>query len=79
MDKVVKIFSIHFPEKRVYIENTSQTLLERMETIKNDRDHPINHMLEKYPNPEIRFECYKDDYCDKILVALKYIKFNILN
>ena len=38
-------------------------------------------MLKEYPNPEIRFECYRDQSCDKKLVALKYYikNYKILN
>ena len=34
-----KVFSIHFPEKRVYIECTFKTLEEKMEEIKRNKDH----------------------------------------
>ena len=34
-----KIFSIHFPEKKVYIENTYKSLYDKMEDIKNNKDH----------------------------------------
>ena len=76
-----KIFTIHFPEKKVYIENTCKKLYDKMEDIRNDKDHKLYHMLKKHPNPEIRVECYKDSYCNKKLVALKYRKDNyeILN
>ena len=36
-----KIFTIHFPEKKVYIEEASGTLYDRMEIIKNDKDHNL--------------------------------------
>ena len=34
-----KVFLIHFPEKRVYIECTFKTLEEKMEEIKRNKDH----------------------------------------
>ena len=40
-----KIFSIHFPEKRVYIENTCKSLPDKMEYIKNDKDHLLYPLL----------------------------------
>ena len=76
-----KIFSIHFPEKKVYIENTYKSLYDKMEDIKNNKDHQLYSLLKEYPNPEVRVECYKDGSCNKKSVALKYIKDNykILN
>ena len=81
MDDFQKIFSIHFPSKKVYIENTCKSLYDKMEDIKNDKDHKLYSMLKEYPNPEIRFECYKDKYCNKKLIASKYYKdwYKILN
>ena len=58
--ELCKIFTIHFPENRVYIEHTSGTLYDKMELIENDRDHILYSMLKEYPNPEIRVECYRD-------------------
>ena len=71
-----KIFTIHFPGKKVYIENTYKSLYDKMEDIKNDKDHKLYSLLKEYPNPEIRVEC-----CNKKSVALKYRKDNykILN
>ena len=76
-----KFFTIHFPEKKVYIENTCKSLYDKMEDIKNDKDHYLYSLLKEYPNPEIRVECYKDKLCNKTSVALKYRKENykILN
>ena len=76
-----KIFTIHFPEKKVYIENTCKSLYDKMEDIKNDKDHKLYSLLKEYPNPEIRVECYKDKSCTKKSLALKYRKDNykILN
>ena len=76
-----KIFTIHFPEKKVYIENTYKSLYDKMEDFKNDKDHCLYSLLKEYPNPEIRVECYKDGSCNKKSVALKYRKDNhkILN
>ena len=76
-----KIFTIHFPGKKVYIENTCLSIYDKMEYIKNDKDHKLYLLLKEYPNPEIRVECYKDVICNKKSVALKYRKDNykILN
>ena len=78
-----RIFSIHFPNKKVYIENTYKSFNDKMEYIKNDRDHLLYTTLQEYPNPEIRFECYQDVSCNKEKkeVAMKYSKDNyeILN
>ena len=76
-----KIFTIHFHEKKVYIENTCKSLYDKMEDIKNDKDHKLYSLLKEYPNPEIRVECYKDKICTKKSLALKYRKDNykILN
>ena len=61
MNDIKTVFSIHFPGRKVYIENTCKTIDERIKYIKEDRDHRLYKMLKEYPNPEIRFECY----CDK--------------
>ena len=78
-----KIFPIHFPDKKVYIENTYKSLHDKMEYIKNDKDHSLYLILKDYPNPEIRFECFQDVGCykDKKKVAMEYSKDNyeILN
>ena len=74
-----KIFTIHFPESRIYIEHTFDTLEGKIEKIKDDKDHTLYKMLRKYPNPEIRFECYKDENCNEILVPLKYLNCKLLN
>ena len=66
-----KIFTIHFPGKKVYIANTCLSIIDKMECIKNDKDHRLYLLLKEYPNPEIRVEC-----CDKKSVALKYRKDN---
>ena len=79
--KLCKIFTIHFRGKRVYIGHTSNSLYDKIENMKNDRDHDINFMFKKYPNPEIRVECYGDQICNMKLVASKYLKdkYKILN
>ena len=76
-----QIFTIHFPEKKVYIENTCKSINEKMEDIKNNKDHQLYSLLKEYPNPEVRVECYKYGSCDKKSVANKYIKdsYKILN
>ena len=78
-----KIFSIHFPEKRVYIENTCKSLHDKMEYIKNDKDHLLYPLLKDYPDPEVRFECFQNGSCDenKKEVAKEYEKdfYEILN
>ena len=69
-----KIFSIHFPEKRVYIENTCKSLHDKMEYIKNDKDHLLYLLLKDYPDPEVRFECFQDGSCNKKEVDKDYFK-----
>ena len=78
---IYKIFTIHFPGKKVYIENAYKSLYEKMEDIKNNKDHKLYSFLKEYPNPEIRVECYRDKLCNKKSVASKYLKDNyeILN
>ena len=75
-----KLFSIHFPEKQVYIECTFKTLEEKMEEIKKDKDHYLYEILKKYPNPEIREEGYRHSVSVKELVR-RYFKdcYTILN
>ena len=41
MDNLQKIFTIHFPRRKVYIENTFDTLEGKIEKIKNDKDHKL--------------------------------------
>ena len=76
VDYPQKIFTIHFPGKKVYIENTSKSLYDKMEDIKNDKDHKLYLLLKDYPNPEIR-----EEGSSKKEVANKYIKdsYKILN
>ena len=78
-----KIFSIHFPEKRVYIENTCKSLHDKMEYIKNDKDHLLYPLLKDYPDPEVRFECFQNGSCyeNKKEVAMEYNEdfYEILN
>ena len=78
-----KIFTIHFPDKRVYIENTCKSFDDKMEYIKNDKDHYLYPLLKVYPNPDFKFECYQSCDCDKRfclcykkLVAREYKKDN---
>ena len=56
MADIKKVFSIHFPENHVYVNSTCYSLEEKIELIKNDRDHKLYHMLKYYPNSEIREE-----------------------
>ena len=81
MVNIFKIFTIHFPGKKVYIEITCKSLNDKMEEIKNNKDHNLYSMLKEYPNPEIRFERYTVQLCNKMPVASKYKKDNykILN
>ena len=78
-----KIFTIHFPDKNVFIENTCKSFYDKMEYIKNDKDHLLYTLLKEYPNPEIRFECFQDGSCykNKQEVAMEYSKdfYKILN
>ena len=54
MDDKKKVFSIHFPEKQVYVDRTVYTFDEKIKQIKNNKDHILYTMLQEYPNPEIR-------------------------
>ena len=76
-----QIFTIHFPGGRVYIEHTFKTLEEKMKEIKKDKDHRLFNILKEYPNPEIRFECYRDQSYNEKLVASSYKEnyYKILN
>ena len=56
-----KIFSIHFPGKRVYVTHTLTTIYEKMQSIKNDKDHEIFNLLQEYPNPKIILEYVKNE------------------
>ena len=78
MDNLRKIFTIHFPGKRVYIEKTFGTIEEKVNFIKDDKDHRLYSIFKEYPNPEIRFECFKDENCNERYVALKYLNYNLL-
>ena len=83
VDYPQKIFTIHFPEKKVYIENTCKSLHDKMEYIKNDKDHLLYPLLKDYPDPEVRFECFQNGSCyeNKKEVAMEYNKdfYEILN
>ena len=78
-----KIFTIHFPNKKVYIENTCKQLDDKMEEIRDNKDHILYPLLKKYPDPEIKIECYKDKISskDKKEIANNYIKdsYKLLN
>ena len=52
---------------------------EKINFIKDNKDHRLYSMFKDYPNPEIRFECVKDENCNEISVALKYLNFKLLN
>ena len=80
MVNIKKVFSIHFPGKKVYVNSTFSTLEEKLEQIKNDKDHILYNMIEEYPNPEIREEGYIDSVSKKEVV-MKYYKdwYKILN
>ena len=43
----IKVFSIHFPEKQVYIECTFKTIEEKLEEIKQDKDHELYFIFKK--------------------------------
>ena len=78
--KFQKVFSIHFPGRKVYVECTFKKLHEKMEEIKKDKDHRLFYILKKYTNPEIRFEGYRYLSSQKEVV-LRYYKdwYEILN
>ena len=69
-----QIFTIHFPGRGVYIEHTFKTLEEKMKKNKENKDHRLYNMLKEYPNPEIRFKCYRDQSYNEKLVASSYKK-----
>ena len=50
-----------------------------MKFIKDNKDHILYPAFKDYPNPEIRFECYKDKNCNERYIRLKYLNFNLLN
>ena len=68
-----KVFSIHFPERKVYILSTYSEIEEKMEDIKKDKDH----ILYRYINPIIKEEVNDSE---KELTN-KYIKnsYKVLN
>ena len=35
----IKVYSIHFPEKQVYVDSTVYTFDEKIKQIKNNKDH----------------------------------------
>ena len=76
MEDIKKVYSIHFPEKQVYVGSTVYSFDEKIKLIKNDKDHLLYSMLQKYPNPEIREEGFS-----KKEVVEKYSKdcYKILN
>ena len=73
MDKTKKVYSIHFPERKVYIFSTNSEIEEKMENIKNNKDHD----LYRYFNPTIK----EEDNDNEKEVANKYIKdsYKLLN
>ena len=76
MEDIKKVFSIHFPEKQVYVESTVYSFDEKIKQIKDNKDHLLYEILQKYLNPEIREEGFS-----KKEVANNYIKdsYKILN
>ena len=76
MEDIKKVYSIHFPEKQVYVGSTVYTFDEKIKQIKNNKDHSLYEILQKYPNPEIREEGFS-----KKEVVEKYSKdcYKILN
>ena len=42
-----KIFTIHFPGKKVYIENTCKSLYDKMKDIKDNKDHCLYSLLKE--------------------------------
>ena len=76
MEDIKKVFSIHFPEKKVYVGSTIYPLEEKLEIIRDDKDHILYPLLKVYSNPEIREEGFSEKK-----VANNYIKdsYKILN
>ena len=84
IDYPQKIFTINFPNKKVYVENTYKSYHVKMAEIKDNKDHSLYQLLKKYPNPEIRFGVYTNMgncFKDKQEIAKEYSKDNyeILN
>ena len=50
------VFSIHFPEKQVYVNSTCYPLEKKIEQIKDNKDHKLYKVFKVYPNPEIQKE-----------------------
>ena len=48
----IKVYSIHFPEKQVYVGSTVYSFDEKIKIIKNDKDPSLYEILQKYPNPK---------------------------
>ena len=76
MEDNKKVYSIHFPGKQVYVDSTVYTFDEKIKQIKDDKDHSLYSMFQKYPNPEIR-----EEGSSKKEVVEKYSKdcYKILN
>ena len=76
MEDIKKVISIHFPGKQVYVDSTVYTFDEKIKQIKNNKDHSLYSILQKYPNPEIR-----EESSSKKEVVEKYSKdcYKILN
>ena len=78
--KFKKIFSIHFPGRKVYVNSTFKKLNEKMKYIKEDKDHCLYYIFKKYPNPEILFEGYENLTSKKEVVRTYYRDwYKILN
>ena len=71
------------------VNTTCKSLHDKMEYIKNNKDHDLYLLFQEYPNPEVRFECFQNCdcskkfcVCNKKTVALEYKKkknYNVLN
>ena len=41
----IKVYSIHFPGKQVYVDSTVYTFKKKKKIIKNDKDHSLYEIL----------------------------------
>ena len=48
MEDIKKVFSIHFPEKQVYVESTVYSFDEKIKQIRDNKDHLLYEILQKF-------------------------------
>ena len=72
MDITKKVFSIHFPERKVYVVSTHSEINKKMEDIKNDKDN----IIYRYFNPLIIEE---ENTKEEVINNYTKESYNILN